>query len=596
MVKVRLRTKFLLSLLLVSIALTGGSLLVVRQSVNSEVRAEIAADLRGSVLAFRGFQQQREVALSHSAELLANLPSLKALMTTEHAATIQDASADFWKLGGSDLFVLGDRSGKVVALHASAPDFTAAMAQESLQRFRQSGEPRDWWFGAGHLYEVFLRPIYFGPPANNSVLGVMAVGYEIDGHLAKEISQISASQVAFTYGPIIVVSTLSREQEAELDRQMTPRNGMDPRDVELGKERYLATSLEMTSTTRDPSGVRLNVLKSYDEATGFLTGLYRLLTGLGLFAVLCEGLLVFLISRRFTQPLEKLVSGVRALEKGDFVYPLEPRGSDEVAEVTAAFKRMRVNLQKTQQKLLEAERLATIGQMASSISHDLRHQLTAIVANSEFLSEQKLDLTQRADLYNEIRLAVGQMTDLIDSLLEFSRTREALSPTFSSVEEVVKHAIQSIRANHGFHSVGITLSCEGATDCWCDAKKLERAVYNLLLNAGQAVSPQSGTIEVSVRGREDHLEIDVADNGPGVPGAIRERLFEPFVSYGKENGTGLGLTIVQKIAQDHGGNVTVLRAAKGNTVFRLTIPLVFDTEGGIAKKNKVTTGTAPARV
>jgi len=596
--KVRLRTKFLLSLLLVSIALTGGSQLVVRQSVNSEVRAEIAADLRGSVLAFRGFQQQREVALSHSAELLANLPSLKALMTTEHAATIQDASADFWKLGGSDLFVLGDRSGKVVALHASAPDFTAAMAQESLQRFRQSGEPRDWWFGAGHLYEVFLRPIYFGPPADNSVLGVMAVGYEIDGQLAKEISQIAASQVAFTYGPIIVVSTLSREQEAELGRQIRPaqRKEMDPRDVELGKERYLAASLEMTSSTRYPSGVRLNVLKSYDEATGFLTGLYRLLTVLGLFAVLCEGLVVFLISRRFTQPLEKLVSGVRALEKGDFVYPLEPRGSDEVAEVTAAFKRMRVNLQKTQQKLLESERLATIGQMASSISHDLRHQLTAIVANSEFLSEQKLDLTQRADLYNEIRLAVGQMTDLIDSLLEFSRTREALSPTFASVEEVVKHAIQSIRANHGFHSVSITLSCAGATDCWCDAKKLERAVYNLLLNAGQAVSPQSGTIEVSVRGHEDHLEIDVADNGPGVPNAIRERLFEPFVSYGKENGTGLGLTIVQKIAQDHGGNVTVLRAAKGNTVFRLAIPLVFDTEAGMARKNKVTSGPAPARV
>jgi signal transduction histidine kinase len=595
-VKVRLRTKFLLSLLMVSIALTAGSLLVVRHSVNSQVRTEIANDLRGSVLAFRGFQQQREIALSHSAELLANLPSLKALMTTEHAATIQDASSDFWKLGGSDLFVLGDRAGKVVALHRTAPEFTTSMAQESLQRFQQSGEPREWWFGAGHLYEVFLRPIYFGPPSDNSVLGVLAVGYEIDGRLAKEISQISASQVAFTYGQVLVVSTLSREQEAELVRQITQREEMDPRDVELGNERYLAASLEMTSSTPHFPGVRLNVLKSYDQATGFLTDLYRLLTGLGLFAVLCEGLLVFLISRRFTRPLEKLVSGVRALEKGDFAYPLEPRGSDEVAEVTAAFKRMRVNLQKTQQKLLESERLATIGQMASSISHDLRHQLTAIVANSEFLSEQKLDPAQRADLYNEIRLAVGQMTDLIDSLLEFSRTREALSPTFASVEEVVKHAMQSIRANHGFHSVSMAMRSEGPSDCWCDAKKLERAVYNLLLNACQAVSPQAGKIEISIRNREDNLEMDVADNGAGVPNAIRDRLFEPFVSYGKENGTGLGLTIVQKIAQDHGGSVMVQNAAKGNTVFRLSIPLACDAEAGVTKKNKVTAGPAPARV
>lgn len=571
--KVRLRTKFLIALLLISTGLTGTSLLIVRRSVNSQIRDQIITDLRSSILTFQNFQYEREIALRHTAELLSNLPSLKALMTTEHAATIQDASEDFWKLGGGDLFVLADRSGKIVALHTSAPVFTIGIAQESLDRSLQSEEPRQWWFGEGHLYEVFLQPIYSGPVNANNSLGVLAVGYEIDNRVAREISKISTSQVAFWYGKSIAVSTLSPNQEGALSQQGGGGFKSDPGDIQLGDERYLASSLELAPSAS--LGVHLSVLKSYDQATKFLTDLYRLLMVLGLIAIVCEGLLVFLISHRFTRPLGNLVAGVRALEKGDFAYPLEPHGGDEVAEVTAAFDRMRTNLQKAQQKLLETERLATIGQMASSISHDMRHQLTAIVANSEFLSEHKFDLPQREEFYHEIRLAVSQMTDLIDSLLEFSRTRESLSLVHGNVEDAVRHAIQSVRANPEFQSVDITVVSPVSSYCWHDTKKLERVFYNLLLNACQAVPCNSGKIEIKIHSNEKFLEIFIADNGPGIAEAIRDRLFEPFVSFGKENGTGLGLTIVQKIMEDHGGSIKIDSSASGHTVFKLTLPLSF---------------------
>lgn len=584
--KVRLRTKFLIALLLISTGLTGTSLLIVRRSVNSQIRDQIIADLRNSILTFQNFQYEREIALSHSAELLSNLPTLKALMTTEHAATIQDASTDFWKRGGSDLFVLANRSGKIVALHTSAPVFTIGIAQESLDRSLQSGEPRQWWFGAGHLYEVFLQPVYSGPENANNPLGVLAVGYEIDDRVAKEISQISTSQVAFWYGNSIARSTLSSGQESELARQGGGGLKPDPGDIQLGDERYLASSLELAPSAS--SGVHLSVLKSYDQATRFLTGLYRFLMGLGLIAIVCQGLLVFLISHRFTRPLGNLVAGVRALEKGDFAYPLEPHGGDEVAEVTAAFDRMRTNLQKAQQKLLESERLATIGQMASSISHDMRHQLTAIVANSEFLSEHKFDLHQREEFYHEIRLAVAQMTDLIESLLEFSRTRESLSLIYGNVEDAMKHAIQSVRANPEFHGVNITLASQGPSNCWYDTKKLERVFYNLLLNACQAVPCDSGKIEITIHSNEKFLEVCIADNGPGIAEAIRGRLFEPFVSFGKENGTGLGLTIVQKIIEDHGGSVKIESTAAGHTVFKLTLPLSFNQRPATAEGREAT--------
>ena len=207
--------------------------------------------------------------------------------------------------------------------------------------------------------------------------------------------------------------------------------------------------------------------------------------------------------------------------------------------------------------MLEAERLATIGRMASSVSHDLRHSLAAIVANAEFLCESRLSTDQREELYQEIRIAVNQMTDLIDSLLEFSRTRESLRPTYGNVKDSVERVVAAIRSHPEFHPVRITLSQEGNSSGRFDARKLERALYNLLLNSCEAVVLEAGTIHVGLNEVPGGVEIRVSDNGRGIPETIRGQLFEPFVSHGKENGTGLGLTVVQKIVQDHGGDVVV---------------------------------------
>ena len=579
MVKLRMRTKFLLSMLLISAGLTCTSLLLVRRSVQGQVKKEIFADLHNSVSTFRNFQRERELTLIHSAELLADLPNLRALMTTQHEATIQDASNDLWRLAGSDLFVLADRTGRVVALHTASPGLTHEMAQQSFGATLSQEGPEHWWFGAHHLYEVFLKPIYFGPAAENRLLGFLVIGYEIDDKVASQVSRIAASQVAFFYGDTIVRSTLTPSQETELARQRVVRSAPDvaePEEVQLGDERFLGTSLEL-SARKTPS-VRLSVLKSYDQATAFLDSLNRLLLALGLTAVVGGSALVFLISHTFTRPLGDLVAGVRALEKGDFTYSLDARGGDEVAEVTRAFNRMRDSLLNTQRELLEAERLATIGRMASSISHDLRHSLAAIVANAEFLCESRRSSEQREELYQEVRIAANQMTDLIDSLLEFSRTRESLRPTYGSVKESVERVAQAIWARPEFHHVRIAVSQQGNSTGWFDPKKLERALYNLLLNSCEAVAANAGNIEVELREVADGVEVRVRDNGRGIPESIRGKLFEPFVSYGKENGTGLGLTVVQKIVQDHGGDVTVEKTSAEGTVFRLLLPLASSSE------------------
>ncbi len=581
---IRLRTKFLLSMVAVSVTLTVATLLAVEHTVQHQARVGIEQDLQNSVAAFRNFQTQREWTLERSVALLADLPTVRAMMTTRDSATIQDASRDLWHLAGSDLLILADGSAKIVALQAAPREITIRQGQEFFSRIVSHEETRHWWYVEGHLYEVFLQDIYFGPVADQRVLGYLVLGYEIDDRFARELSGISASEVAFSYHDSIVRSTLKPAQESEFLRVM-PRlaAGGSPQaeQIRLGEERFLATSL----TLRSPGAPALNlwVLKSFDQATAFLRSLNELLLALGLTAVVAGSLLVFLISHTFTRPLDNLVAGVRALEQGDYAYPLEGRGGDEVAEVTRTFDRMRAHLQKTQRELLDAERLATIGRMASSISHDLRHSLASMMANAEFLCESKLTASEREDLYGEIRVAVEQMTDLIESLLEFSRTRESLRPSYGDVRSAVDRAMQGVRAHPEFQRIRIRVTSEGLTEGWFDFKKLERALQNLLLNACEAVNADSGRIEIALVRVGENLEIRIEDNGSGIADAVREKLFDPFVSHGKENGTGMGLTVVQKIVQDHGGDVMVEKTSAAGTTFRIHVPLSPTAEDALAK-------------
>jgi signal transduction histidine kinase len=558
-------------MLVITAGLTATSLLLVRRAVESKVRDSIAQGLQNSVLTFHNFQQEREALLTHSAELLADLPNTRAQMTTDHPATIQDASRDLWQLAATDLLVLADRQGVVVALHTKSPGLTRETAQAYFTKTLEDEEGNRWWYGGRHLYETFVQPIYFGSRADGSLLGFLVIGDEIDAKLAREISKVAAGEVAFSYNGEILATTLTeaRADSGTLRTLVAGPAQAGPVDVQLGKEHYLGASIELSVPQATP--VRLTVLGSYDKEAQFLSSLNRMLLTLGLAAVLIGSLLVFLLSHTFTRPLADLVAGVRALERGDFHHPLDSRGNDEVAELTGAFDRMRTSLLKTQRDLLEAEQLATIGRMASSISHDLRHSLAAITANAEFLCESGLTREQKEELYQEVRAGVNRMTDLIDSLLEFARTRESLNPAYGSVWEPVRRAIQAVRMHPRHQGAVIEESFHCSGMAWFDGKKLERALYNLVLNACDAAPDADGRVWVEVSETPQGTVIEVSDNGPGIAASIQGRLFQPFVSFGKENGTGLGLTVVQKIVHDHNGKIETERR-QGKTVFRILLP------------------------
>jgi len=203
----------------------------------------------------------------------------------------------------------------------------------------------------------------------------------------------------------------------------------------------------------------------------------------------------------------------------------------------------------------------------------LRHPLTAVLAYAELLSESKEDDQQRKDLYQEIRSAVNRMTELISSLLEFSKAQESLQLSHGDLFDALRRTVESVRMRPEFNKIEVQLTHDGPTEGWFDFRKLDRAFYNLLQNACEAVPASAGKIEVRAARENDHVEIAVTDNGTGIPDSVRDEVFQPFVTHGKDGGTGLGLAVAQKIARDHGGDVKIQSTGPSGTTIKLSLPV-----------------------
>ena len=573
MARLRLRTQLVIASLVIIFALTGAVLLIIRHSVHSEITKQVQGSTDASLRAFENVQQERERDLSRTAAMLAELPTLKALMTTEHAPTIQDASRPLWKLSGSDLFVLANSNGRVFGFQVRQNGWTRELAERDLSKSVRQGESAAWWYANGQLYWVFLCPIVAGAETNQRQLGILAVGYQVDSTVAEQLSLVADSQIALTAGQDVIASTLAPQAVSELHRwiadEETPANTRT-RQMVLGTDQYEMASVLIHNGP--PTPVRCYVLMSLEPANVLLQRLNRMIIILVISAVLFAAVILTFVSRTITRPLDNLLSGVRALGGGDYAYSITPRGSSEVVELGEAFSKMRGELLTSQQRWRANERVAALGRAASSISHDLRHYMAAVVANAEFLYEADKLKMNRDEIYQEIKMASEQMVDLLDSFRELAREEGSITPAPALLDQIVRHAVEAVLARPELRTRTVKVTTSGPTNGVLDAKKMERAFFNLVLNACEAAPEGTGTISVDIHSSDDSFDVRLADNGPGIPAAIRESLFDPFVSSGKLNGTGLGLAIVLKIIHDHCGSVKVEATSNAGTVFLIKLP------------------------
>ena len=587
--RMKLRSKFLLSLVLVIATMTGGTLLAVRQSMQGQAQRQVEEDARNSILTFQVMEQQRRLVLNRKAELLATL----AYMRNGDPTVIHDVSHDPWQSEECDLFALVDGKGKITALQSRIADFPADVASESIRELVRGAGGRDWWVNGKKIYQVVVKRFYKDPPVNSVQMGEVIVGREIDPARAKDLGRILASEVVFQSGENVEVSSLPPLEEQEIARQL--KGETKPQDAQLDKKHFYAGSLELLPGAHP--NLSFIVLKSDEEALASLGRLNHLLVGLGLIVVLAGVTLVYVISDTFTKPLGSLMEGVRALEEGDFGYPLTAAGGDEVARVTRAFESMRNTLEHNQQQreqleeqLRQAQKMDALGRLAGGVAHDFNNLLTVIKGNSDLALERIKPTDAVRGNCEQIRRVADRAAMLTRQLLAFSR-RQMLQPKILHLNELIVEMGRLLQRLLREDIEYKTQLGEPLGRVQADPGQMEQVLLNLMVNASDAM-PKGGTLTIETenvcvderyaQSRQplapgDYVMLAVSDTGHGMEPSTKARIFEPFFTTKEPGkGTGLGLATVYGVVKQSSGYIFVDSEPGAGARFEIYLPRVPD--------------------
>lgn len=220
------------------------------------------------------------------------------------------------------------------------------------------------------------------------------------------------------------------------------------------------------------------------------------------------------------------------------------------------------------QELLKAERLAVLGEFSARINHDLRNPLSVIKNSTSLIKEKNLTVEQKVQQCDTIERAIFRITHQIEDVLDFVELQNMeIKPCL--VSHIITNAWSEIRLPKNKTELQITYDKDVAIDC--DQEQMKIALKNILLNAVQAMDYQ-GKIEITISEVADRVQIEIEDNGPGIPEEVLPKIFEPLFTT-KQTGTGLGLSGCNNIIKSHRGKISVNTKINAGTRFTIDLPI-----------------------
>ncbi len=293
------------------------------------------------------------------------------------------------------------------------------------------------------------------------------------------------------------------------------------------------------------------------------------------------------IARIITRPITELVDANRRLAQGDMTVRVETHGNGELAMLGRSFNALAETLHKTQQELLQKEKLASMGQLAAGVAHEINNPLGTILLFAEAMSkETPPEHAHQQDLQMIIK-ETTRCKSIVADLLNFARQQEVLAQE-TDVHQLLRQVVNSVSHQPSFE--GIEVSFRFSDDLpriQADPAQLQQVFINLLNNAAESTQG-SGAITITTRPVSGWVEVQVADTGAGIPEENLGKLFTPFFTtkpLGK--GTGLGLSIVYGIVKMHRGQITVQSEVGKGTTFTVTLPVRLPGDGQAPKSGAI---------
>jgi signal transduction histidine kinase len=232
-------------------------------------------------------------------------------------------------------------------------------------------------------------------------------------------------------------------------------------------------------------------------------------------------------------------------------------------------RRLTHELEVKNRELARKNRLTDLGQMASHIAHEVRNGLTPLTLYLSLLRRRCENNPEIGNLIDKIDAGFTAMDATVHDLLHFASDREPAWQSFG-MGELLGEVLDPLRPQFDAQGIQVSVDVPGALRAMADRNMVRRALLNLILNAIDAM-PGGGELVVTGCETRDGWELEVADSGPGLPAGLQSQIFEPFVTT-KSCGTGLGLAVVYRVAEVHGGSVTAMNCPEGGAAFVLRIP------------------------
>jgi signal transduction histidine kinase len=522
---------------------------LVQREVVSSSYASVQQEAKASFQAYESLWKARANLLGSVSKILSAMSDVRAALGTQDQATIRDTAGELWsKVSQEDAFFLvADGQGTVLASLGQpasfAPNDDLPMVREARGQFpkQASGFVQE----GDELFQMVVTPVYVQSPGGPALLNALVAGYRVDAGVAQRLkNSTGGSEYVFVSRNRVVTSTLTPETTAAISPQLLSNSTEIPD--------YLAVPTPLRDISGAPLG-QLFILRSLAGARQRLTALRREIVALWLLALVLALVTTYLVERKIMQPVAELDRAAAEIAKQNYDYQINVRSQDELGRLAGTFQSMCESIRQARQELIRRERIATIGQLSTSIVHDLRNPLAAIYAGAEMMMDSDLPEETTRRLARNIYRASRGIQDMLQQLLDVVRGKSTGSE-LCSLREVIAAAWNTVAPSADARGIALDVNLADDLGCPMERARMERVFANLFENAIEAMR-SGGSISIQGELEGDSIMVRVEDTGPGINAALRGRLFQPFVTAGKKNGLGLGLALSRQTLLDHGGDI-----------------------------------------
>jgi signal transduction histidine kinase len=555
--------KILLPTSLVITVVFAAAGVILQQTVVKTTTEGVEREARASFQAYESLWKSRADRLAAISRILSTMSDVRRVFGTGDEATIRDSANELWGTVGAEdaFFLVADPQGKVIAsLGASVSvhrneDFlemqtARARFPEQASGFVQRGN---------ELFQVVVTPVYVQSERGPALLNVLVAGYGVDAALARRLKdETGGSDFVFVTGGRVVTSSLPSDVAARIAPTLLTHQTGD----------YLSLPTDLLDVGGAPIG-QLFILRSFEAARQSIATLRREIVALWISAMLAALFVMYFVARRIMRPVAELDRAAAEIARQNYGYRVDVHTGDELGRLANTFNGMCESIQNAREELTRQERISTIGRLSTSIVHDLRNPLAAIYAGAEMLFDTHLAMPQVRRLATNIYRASRGIQDMLQQLLNVSRGRSGVAEQ-CAVREVIGAAWSAIESEAGTRKISLVAEVDDHLECPMERARMERVFLNLFENAVE-VMRNGGSVRVRAHSDDLSILIVIQDTGPGIRPEVRGRLFQPFVTYGKKNGLGLGLALSRQTLLDHGGDLWVNGNGPG-AEFQMRLP------------------------